>query len=212
MAKIGVEPLVTDAPVLETERLILRGHGVDDLDAVFAMWSDPAVVEHITGKPSTREESWSRILRYAGHWRLLGFGYWSVTERATGRFVGDVGLADFQRAIEPSLDGTPEIGWALDSAMHGRGYATEAVGAALSWCERHLAVPATSCIVSPHNHASLRVAQKCGYRTVAHTTYKDREVVMLRRDLPQASCEEGDAGSSTASANSAHVGSRPISR
>jgi RimJ/RimL family protein N-acetyltransferase len=180
-AAVGIESLIAEAPVLETERLILRGHGIDDLEASFAMWSHPVVVEHITGKPSTREESWSRILRYAGHWRLLGFGYWAVEEKSSGRFVGDVGFADFKRDIEPSLEGTPEIGWALDPAVHGKGYATEAVGAALSWSEQHLSALAAACIVSPQNLASLRVAQKCGFREFARATYKDHEVVMLRR-------------------------------
>ena len=177
----GNKPPTTEAPVLETERLILRGHRIDDLDAGLAMWSNPSVVEHITGRPSSREESWSRILRYAGHWRLLGFGYWAVEEKNSGRFIGDVGFGNFKRAIEPSLDGFPEIGWVLDPAMHGNGYATEAVGTVLSWSEQHLPAETTACIVSPNNLASLRVAQKCGYREFARTTYMDHEVVILRR-------------------------------
>ena len=60
------------APRIETARLILRAHGAADLDAVAAMWSDAALVRHITGKPSTREESWARILRYAGLWPTKG--------------------------------------------------------------------------------------------------------------------------------------------
>jgi RimJ/RimL family protein N-acetyltransferase len=179
---VADKPLMTEAPLLETERLILRRHGVGDFDASFAMWSNPAVVRHISGRPSTREESWSRILRYAGHWRLLGFGYWAVEEKASGRFAGDVGFGHFKRVIDPSLDGIPEVGWVLDPAMHGRGYATEAIGAALSWTERHLPVPATACIVSPENIPSLRVAQKCRYGEYARTTYGDHDVIMLRRD------------------------------
>ncbi|MDJ1159016.1 GNAT family N-acetyltransferase [Chelatococcus sp. SYSU_G07232] len=171
-----------EAPRIETERLVLRGHEARDFEAVTALWGNPAVVAHIGGKPSTREESWARMLRYAGLWRLLGYGYWAVEEKGTGRFVGDVGFADFKRAITPSLEGTPEIGWVLAPAVHGRGYATEAVQGALGWSERHLAAPATACIVAPANRASLRVAQKCGYREIARTTYKESEVVMLRRE------------------------------
>lgn len=63
-------------PTLETERLILRGHGVDDFGDSAAMWAEPEVVRHIGGRPFTREESWSRLLRYIGHWSALGFGYW----------------------------------------------------------------------------------------------------------------------------------------
>ena len=82
---------------------MLRGHTAADLDAIAAMWADPEVTRHITGVPSTREESWARLLRYAGLWPLLGFGYWLVEDRATGRFLGEVGFANFQRDIEPVL-------------------------------------------------------------------------------------------------------------
>ena len=72
-------------PVLTTARLVMRGHRPSDLDASAAMWGDDAVGRHIGGKPSTREESWSRLLRYAGLWALLGFGYWLVEERKPAR-------------------------------------------------------------------------------------------------------------------------------
>ena len=62
------------APVLETPRLLLRPHTLDDFPATFAMWSDPEVVRFIGGRPFTREEAWARLLRYVGHWTMLGYG------------------------------------------------------------------------------------------------------------------------------------------
>jgi RimJ/RimL family protein N-acetyltransferase len=171
-----------EAPSLETERLVLSGHRAEDLDANFHMWSKPSVVEYVTRKPSTREESWSRILRYAGHWRLLGYGYWAVWEKHSGRFVGDVGFHDAKRAITPSLEGSPETGWVLDPAYHGQGYATEAVRAVLSWADVHLSAPTTVCIIAPANTASKRVAEKCDYQEFTRTTYMESEVILLRRD------------------------------
>jgi RimJ/RimL family protein N-acetyltransferase len=171
-----------EAPALETERLILQGHGAEDLEANFAMWSKPSVVEYVTRKPSTREESWSRILRYAGHWRLMGYGYWAVKEKGSGRFVGDVGLHDAKRAIIPPLEGFPETGWVLDPAFQGKGYATEAVRAVLSWANAHLSAPKTVCIIAPANATSLRVSQKCGYQEFTRTTYMDSDVVLFQRD------------------------------
>lgn len=95
-------------PVLETERLKLRGHRMDDFPACAAMWADPVVTRHF-GHSFSEEESWTRFLRYFGHWSVLGFGSWLVEERATGNFVGEVGFANYRRAIEPPLD-APEIG------------------------------------------------------------------------------------------------------
>ena len=165
-------------PTLTTPRLILRPHRREDFDACAALWADPAVTRFIQGRPQTREEVWARLLRYAGHWAWLGYGYWAVEEG--GRFVGELGLADFQRAMEPPLS-APELGWALMPAVHGRGYATEALRAVLAWADANLAVRETACIVAPENFASLRIAAKLGYSETARTTYKGEETVVYRR-------------------------------
>ena len=101
--------------------------------------------------------------------------------KTTGRYAGDVGFADFKREIEPSIKGVPEIGWVLAPWSHGRGYATEAAQAALRWLESALGPQRTVCLINDDNLASLRVAEKCGYREFARTQYKGSNVVMLER-------------------------------
>src|ERR1700677_4794886 len=90
-------------PSIDTERLLLRGLRMEDFANSAAMWSDPKVTQHILERPLTEEESWARFLRYAGHWAMLGFGYWMIVEKQTGKFVGEAGFADYKRQIEPSL-------------------------------------------------------------------------------------------------------------
>jgi RimJ/RimL family protein N-acetyltransferase len=170
-----------DAPTIETERLVLRGYSIDDFPHVVAVWADREVVRHISGRPSTEEETWARFLRNIALWPMLGYGYWAAVEKSTGRFIGDVGFADFKREIEPSLKGTPEIGWVLARWSHGRGYATEAARAALLWLERTLGPQRSVCIIDDDNRASVRVAEKCGYREFARTQYKGSTVVMFER-------------------------------
>ena len=169
-------------PVIETDRLILRGHRTEDFADCLALWTDPEVTRFIGGKPSTQEEVWARVLRYAGHWALLGFGYWAVVEKATGRFIGEVGFADFRREIEPSLEGVPEIGWVIAPHGHGRGYATEAARAAIAWGRAHFGPVRTACIIAPENEPSIRVAQRCGYREFRHTAYKGQPTIMFVRE------------------------------
>ncbi len=170
-----------DVPVLATERLTLRRHGVADLASCAAMWADPEVVRHISGRPFSVEETWAKLLRHAGHWALLGFGFWVVEETATGDFVGELGFADFRRDIEPALDGTPEIGWVLASQAHGKGYATEAVRAAVAWGDSHFGAVRTACIIAPENRASVRVAEKCGFRLLQATSYRSEPTLMFTR-------------------------------
>lgn len=171
---------VHEAPTIETERLILRGYRLEDFPHVASAWSDPEVVRYI-GRVSTEEESWTRFLRNSALWPMLGYGYWAATEKDTGRFIGDVGFADFKREIEPSLKGVPEIGWVLARWAHGRGYATEAAQGALRWLTEALGPQRTVCIINDDNRASLRVAEKCGYREFARTEYKGSSVVMFER-------------------------------
>jgi RimJ/RimL family protein N-acetyltransferase len=168
------------APVIETERLRLRPHSADDFDDLTAMWSDERLARHIGGRISTAQETWARLLRYAGLWPLLGFGYWAVEERATGRFAGDVGFADFRREMTPPLH-APEAGWVLAPGAHGRGFATEAVRAALAWADDHLQSASTVCIIDVGHAASIRVAAKCGYVESGRTTYMGDAIAIFER-------------------------------
>ena len=145
------------------------------------MWGNDDVVRHIGGKPFSREEVWSRILRGRGLWSMLGYGYWAAYHKDSGRFVGDVGFADFHRAFEPSIEGVPEMGWVLDPWCHGRGFASEAVGAALAWAQRTLDADEYSCIIDPGNGPSIRLARKVGFREVARTLYKGEPIIVFRR-------------------------------
>src|ERR1700740_1278177 len=111
----SVERSPVEVPTLETERLRLRGHRIDDFADCAAMWGDPQVTPHIRENPFTEEESWTRLLRYIGHWALLGFGYWVVQQKQTGRFLGEVGFADYKRDLRPALKDIPEIGWVFAS-------------------------------------------------------------------------------------------------
>jgi RimJ/RimL family protein N-acetyltransferase len=169
-------------PVLESERLRLRGHCLGDLNNCAALWADPRVTRYIGGKPLTHEESWTRLLRYVGHWTLLGFGFWVAEEKATGAFVGELGFADYKRDIHPPLPDMPEAGWVFVPSAHGKGYATEAVRAVTLWGETHFESKRTACLIHPENAPSIRVAEKCGYKEFQRATYKSQPTIMFIRD------------------------------
>jgi RimJ/RimL family protein N-acetyltransferase len=105
-----------------------------------------------------------------------------LRDRESGRFVGEVGFADYHRALSPPLNGMPEIGWVLATWAHGRGLATEAVRAVVAWGDARFGAKAqTACIIRPDNLASLRVASKCGYQRVAEATYNGRPTLLYVR-------------------------------
>ena len=168
-------------PEIETDRLIIRAHRLGDYAECVAMWADPVVTRHIGGKPSMPQQTWMRILGYAGHWSLLGFGYWAVEERSSGTFIGELGFADFKRDIVPRIDNTPELGWAFASRAHGKGFATEATRAVVAWGDRNLPSSRTVCIINPANAASIRVAEKIGFREITVTVYNGEPVLLFER-------------------------------
>jgi RimJ/RimL family protein N-acetyltransferase len=182
---VVVSVRAAEIPVVETERLQLRAHRLEDFADCAAMWADPIVTRFIGGKPFSEEDAWTRFLRHIGHWSMMGFGYWVAEEKDTGSFIGELGFADFKRDIQPSLKRTPEMGWALVSKVHGKGYATEGVRAALAWGDAHFASGRTVCIIQPENLASIRVAEKCGYKEFQRSTYKGHPTIMFARIVGQ---------------------------
>jgi RimJ/RimL family protein N-acetyltransferase len=176
--------IVIETPVLETERLRLRGHRVDDLPQCAAMWTEEGVTRFIGGNPLTAEETWLRMLRHAGHWSLLGFGYWVVEDKTTGQFLGEAGLAEFRREIEPSIVGTPEAGWVFTGASHGNGYASEAMRAILAWGKTRFGNDRSVCLIDPENTSSLRLAERLGFKEEVRTTFRDHATIILGRGTP----------------------------
>lgn len=170
--------------MVETARLTLRGHQAIDFQDSLALWSNPEVTRYIGGRPSTEEEVWARLLRYVGHWPVVGYGYWVVRERATGAFVGEVGFANFHRELTPPFGDAPEAGWVIVPGLQGRGFATEAVGAAARWGDEHLPSARTVCMIDPENLASRQVAAKTGFREYGRTTYKGAQSVLFERHRP----------------------------
>ncbi|MBM1295670.1 GNAT family N-acetyltransferase [Serratia nematodiphila] len=174
--------VINTAPTLITERLRLDAHTLDDFDSLAALWADPLVVRYIGGTPRDREDSWGRLMRYVGHWALLGYGYWAVRDKQSGEYLGSIGFSNFLRDITPALD-APEMGWTLVSSAHGKGYATEALRAALAWGKTHLPGAQTVCIISPENQASLALAKKVGFSESHRSKYHQSPIVVMHCPL-----------------------------
>lgn len=171
-------------PVLTTRRLRLRAHHAGDLGAAVAMWSDPIVTRFTSGKASSEQQTWTRITSYAGHWRLMGYGYWAIEHAATGAFVGEVGFADFKRPLEPRMRDVPELGFALASPFHRQGYASEAVEIALRWGDAQLHWQRTVCLAMRENAASMKLVARLGYVVFGAAEVNGAAVQLMERPSP----------------------------
>lgn len=155
---------------LETERLALRPLAPDDIDAHFAMMSDPRVAEFLTldGKPPTAAGHWRAFASMIGHWRMRGYGFFSVFERATGAWVGRVG--PWEPEGWPSL----ECGWGIAPAHWGKGYAGEAAIASIRWIfSQKPDLPRIISLIVARNANSQAVAAKIGERKTGEIFHHD---------------------------------------
>lgn len=140
-------------------------------------------VGRFTGGVRSRRDVWMTMLRSHGLWTMLGYGYWTAEHSMTGQLVGEVGFADFKRGIEPDISGTPEAGWIIAPDAWGQGYASEAMKAAHDWLDE-VRPGRSTCIISPDNSASIRVAQKLGYRDFALTDMGEDPILVFERHSP----------------------------
>ena len=171
-----------EVPVLETERLRLRGHRVGDLVHCAGMWAEPEVVRHTRPQGAYGRRELAEIVELCGPLgadgvRVLGGG---------GEGNGQVCRRNWVCGLQAGSGAVGwracRRGWVLAAHAHGKGYATEAVRAALAWGDEHFQPARTACIIVPENLQSIRVAAKCGYEEFARTTYKGHSVLMFVRE------------------------------
>lgn len=172
------------APTLQTARLTITALTLAHWEAYAVAWADPELTTFIGGKPRTRSESWTKFTQAIGLWPLFGYGYWAFLDRETGAFLGNGGLACFERGID-ALEGFPEAGWAFVPAAWGRGLATEAMAAILNWADGQIASE-IRCIIDPANVASDSVASKLGFTRFTMSDGALGPVHFYRRPAPGA--------------------------
>jgi len=170
-------------PVIETQRLLLRQHRLSDLAERIPLTADPDFMRFVGGVYD-RQENWARMMRYIGHWIALGYGLFAVEERATGRYVGNVGLARFERDLGADFDPCPEAAWWLAPSAVGLGYATEGMIAVIDWYERTFGPSRMVCIIDAENIASQRVGARLGFTAYRQAQTRGQDVTLFERPLP----------------------------
>ncbi|MGW4831386.1 GNAT family N-acetyltransferase [Amycolatopsis japonica] len=163
-----VEPAPTrdvGAEELRTGRLRLSRPGPDDLDAIFALHTDPEACAH---NPSdlleTRKDAELLLLRWSHQWDRYGFGYWTIRPHDSAETLGFCGVKIVGFRQRPVLN----LFYRLFPTSWGSGYAGEAATAAVDWARVHRPDDLVIARVRPENVASQRVALRAGLVRAEH--------------------------------------------
>ncbi len=159
---------------LQTERLVLRRSRPEDAGAISAYRSDPEVGRYQGWETTAAGDIRRSIEEMAAH-NPGEPGRWfqfSVEERGTGVLVGDVGLHPVEAG-----PGVVKVGYTIDPAFQGRGYATEAMAALVAYAFDVLDAHTIRAYADARNVPSLRVAEKLGMRLVERLRHAEREDV-----------------------------------
>ena len=145
---------MTQFPVLETERLILRVPRTGDFERYAEMLADES--SRFIGGPSVRGDAWRRFLQMPGAWTVQGFAMFSVIEKSSGSWLGQAG------PWYP--DGWPgtEVGYAFHPDARGKGYCTEACVASMDYAFDVLGWSDVVHTIVPDNVASQAVVRRLG--------------------------------------------------
>lgn len=145
--------------VLETNRLLLRHFVIEDLDALFAFYSDPDVVRYIPDAPRTYAETREELEWFLnGHPRFPELGLWATIYKDTNQFIGRCGLLPWTIDEQQEV----EVAFALSKAYWGQGLATEAARSLVKYGFEHLLLSRLICLIDHDNQASINVATKIG--------------------------------------------------
>ncbi|MBL8549810.1 MAG: GNAT family N-acetyltransferase [Hyphomonadaceae bacterium] len=150
---------MSNGPTLETARLILRPPVQEDFDGFAAMCAEEATMRFIGGVVP-RDGAWRQMATIRGSWALLGFGFFSVIEKESGRWIGRLGPWR-PGGVQGGWPGN-EVGWGIMASAHGKGLAREGAIAAIDWAFDQLGWTDVIHCIDPKNAASIALAERIG--------------------------------------------------
>jgi RimJ/RimL family protein N-acetyltransferase len=146
-------------PQLQGKRVRLRGPRNDDADALFALFSDPAVMRYWSRPPmTTLGEAQGLVGEMLDSFEQRSLFNWMVTARDDDSVIGTCTLF----RIDPRHRHA-EIGYALRSDHWGRGIASEAVALVLDWAFRRLDLQRVEADIDPRNDGSRQLLARLGF-------------------------------------------------
>lgn len=154
-----LQPDFSTAPVLSTERLILREVRRSDADALFRLRADERVMEHIPRPRAVSMDDVQALIDTVLQVQASGDGIsWAITLRGADRLIGTIG---FYRLKKEHHRG--EVGYALHSDHWRKGYMKEALRAVVDCGFHRYGFHSIEAVTDPRNAASNALLERCGF-------------------------------------------------
>ncbi|WP_284617189.1 GNAT family N-acetyltransferase [Aquabacterium humicola] len=156
---------MSDFPILETDRLLLREIVASDAPALFAIHGDAEAMKWFGTDPLTELAQAEKLVETFAGWRQLANPgvRWGLQTRDDGRLVGTCGLFKWNRGWRSCT-----LGYELGREAWGRGLMGEALAAALAWGFEQMALHRVEAQIHPQNAASIRLARSLGFVQEGH--------------------------------------------
>jgi RimJ/RimL family protein N-acetyltransferase len=155
----------TEPISIKTERLVLRSVHPDDAADMYAYRSKPEVNQYLGFKPDSLEHMREFIthkiaptINQVNTWHQF-----AMVHTQTNTVIGDIGLHFFDAEGHQM-----EVGYTLSDAHRGKGYATEALSAAINFLFNQLGKRRITASIDPENLPSLALVERLGFRKEAH--------------------------------------------
>lgn len=173
------DPLV--APVLGTDRLLLRPYRAEDAVDWLAIEADEQVRSGLGWPLRTERQALDHFRARTHHVALSqADDFLALAVECDGHVIGDVSLHLRTLAEETR---SVEIGWLQRSDRCGHGYATEAAQAALDLAFGRLRAVIVVAVIDRTNDPSARLARRLGFR-LAGTTATRATWLLAREQHP----------------------------
>lgn len=164
--------MLTNAPILETDRLILRGPRHEDAEPMMDFLCDRTRAEGF-GAYDNRSDAWRWFVLNVGHWHMHGYGYFSIEDKASGKMAGISGIWN------PHGWPEPELGWVVFDGFEGKGIAYEAALRAREWAYAELGFTTLTSNIVPSNDRSVALAERMGawFEREYHNVYMGQDLL-----------------------------------
>ena len=165
--------------IIETSRLLLREHHVEDAPFIFELNSDFEVVRYTGDQPFKDVAEAKKLIEenILVEYLKYGYGRWAMIEKVSGRYIGWCGLK-YQRE-----NGFTDLGYRLKQAAWNKGYATEAALSCIEFAWKHK-IPRLMGRAMKENSASIKVLEKCGFYYDHDEIMHDQKATVYFLDKP----------------------------